>query len=161
MNNIIQKTHRLLTGISQIEKGTGNPSINTLWKLANGLHLPLNALISYDKRGIQHVATEDLTPIYNDDQSVIVYPYFPYDNAHGFEMFSMVIEPGGKLESEGHREGSKEFIIVNDGTLALEIGDQIYQVEGSQAISFNGNSKHSYRNDTTEQVLLTATIQYV
>ena len=161
LDKISQLTGISKTMISQIEKGTGNPSINTLWKLANGLHLPLNALISYDKRGIQHVATEDLTPIYNENQSVIVYPYFPYDNAHGFEMFSMVIEPGGKLESEGHREGAKEFIIVNDGTLTLDIGDQTYQVDGSQAISFNGNSKHSYRNDTTEQVLLTATIQYV
>lgn len=160
LDKISQLTGISKTMISQIEKGTGNPSINTLWKLANGLHLPLNELISDNKRDIYQVATEDLQPIYNDDQSVVVYPYFPYDNAHGFEMFSMEIAPGGKLDSDGHPQGSQEFIIVNDGTLTLDIGTQTYHVEASQAIRFNGEHTHSYRNETDTQVLLTATIQY-
>ncbi|MCS4485711.1 helix-turn-helix domain-containing protein [Staphylococcus americanisciuri] len=160
LDNISQLTGISKTMISQIEKGTGNPSINTLWKLANGLYLPLNTLISEDKRDIYQVATEDLKPIYNEDQSVVVYPYFPYDNAHGFEMFSMEIAPGGKLESDGHPQGAKEFIIVNDGTLTLEIGEQKYYIESSQAIRFSGESTHSYCNETDTQVLLTATIQY-
>ncbi|CAD7358742.1 MULTISPECIES: helix-turn-helix domain-containing protein [Staphylococcus] len=160
LDKVAQMTGISKTMISQIEKGTGNPSINTLWKLANGLHIPLTSLISQDNKHIQIIDKADIKPIYNEDHSVVVYPYFPYDHAHAFEMFCMRIEAGGVLESEAHQDGAKEFIIVNEGTLTLTVGATHYEIQAAQAISFNANTNHVYENKTDAQLRVTATIQY-
>ncbi|ARJ50693.1 helix-turn-helix domain-containing protein [Staphylococcus lutrae] len=160
LDKIAQLTGISKTMISQIEKGVANPSINTLWKIANGLRIPLTSLISEENEAIQKIDRADIQPIYNDDRSVVVYPYFPYESAHAFEMFCMRLEVGGVLESDAHQEGSKEYIIVNEGTLTLYVGEKCYEIEAGEAISFNANTPHTYRNRTTQRIRVTATIQY-
>lgn len=160
LDKISQLTGISKTMISQIEKGVANPSINTLWKIANGLRIPLTSLISEENEDIQKIDRSDIQPIYNDDRSVVVYPYFPYEAAHAFEMFCMRMDSNSILESDAHQEGAKEYIIVNEGTLTLTVGETHYEIESGQAISFNANTPHTYRNQTDEQLRITATIQY-
>ncbi|WP_086428912.1 helix-turn-helix domain-containing protein [Staphylococcus cornubiensis] len=160
LDKISQLTGISKTMISQIEKGVANPSINTLWKIANGLRIPLTSLISEENEDIQKIDRSDIQPIYNDDRSVVVYPYFPYEAAHAFEMFCMRMDSDSILESDAHQEGAKEYIIVNEGTLTLTVGETHYEIESGQAISFNANTPHTYRNQTDEQLRITATIQY-
>ncbi|UXS29515.1 XRE family transcriptional regulator [Staphylococcus delphini] len=160
LDKIAQLTGISKTMISQIEKGAANPSINTLWKIANGLRIPLTSLISEENEAIQKIDRSDIQPIYNDDRSVVVYPYFPYEAAHAFEMFCMRMDADSILESDAHQEGAKEYIIVNEGTLTLTVGDTQYEIEAGQAISFNANTAHTYRNQTGEELRITATIQY-
>ncbi|TGV00162.1 XRE family transcriptional regulator, partial [Mesorhizobium sp. M8A.F.Ca.ET.173.01.1.1] len=71
-----------LTGVSknmlsQIEKGTSNPTITTLWKIANGLHLPLSQLTSTMHEPVDFVDESDIIPIVED--KVKIFPYFPYN----------------------------------------------------------------------------------
>ena len=37
--------------LSQIEKGETNPTINTIWKIANGLKIPYTTLLEHPKQG--------------------------------------------------------------------------------------------------------------
>ncbi len=80
--------------LSQIEKGNSNPTITTLWKIANGLHLSLSQLTSLNNDEVDFIDESDIIPIIDD--KVSIYPYFPYDDNKKFEMFKMVIEPDGK-----------------------------------------------------------------
>ena len=36
--------------LAQIERGAGNPTVSTLWKLANGMKIPFEALTVQPKR---------------------------------------------------------------------------------------------------------------
>lgn len=148
------------TMLSQIEKGESNPSINTLGKLANGLHVTFTELITSEERSIDRVDLNALTPVETEDKQVTIYPYFPYDRERGFEMFSMIIKPGGKLVSEGHSDRSKEYIIVNEGQLIMSINKEKVTIDKAQAISFNADLPHEYINPTQDTLTLTATIQY-
>ncbi|MBO1198899.1 helix-turn-helix domain-containing protein [Staphylococcus simiae] len=154
-----------ITGVSknmlnQIEKGQANPSIMTLSKIANGLRLSLSELITQISSEVNPVAYEDLIPIYNEDHSVTIFPYFPYSPEKDFEMFKMEIEAFGAMTSEGHHQGSDEYIIVTDGTLTLEIEDNQYIVTKEQAIHFKSDVAHQYINQTNNKLSLIATIQY-
>lgn len=154
-----------LTGVSknmlsQIEKGSSNPSIMTLSKIANGLHIPLSQLITYNVENINQIDKKDLIPIYNDEETVTIYPYFPYDSEKDFEMFKMVIESKGWMRSEGHFPNSDEYIIVIEGDLEIEINGVSHTVKKEQAIHFKSNVPHTYRNQNNRKLILIATIQY-
>ena len=46
--------------LSQIEKGTSNPSINTIWKIADALQVPYTALLD---RNVDHGAVISLSEL--------------------------------------------------------------------------------------------------
>ena len=44
-----------------------------------------------------------------------MYPSFPFQDDRNFEIYTVEIETEGKLSSEGHKEGTEEFITVFEG----------------------------------------------
>ncbi|MDG0843822.1 XRE family transcriptional regulator [Staphylococcus equorum] len=144
--------------LSQIEKGTSNPTITTLWKIANGLHLSLSQLTAMNNDSVDFIDESDIIPIIDDQ--IAIYPYFPYDNNKKFEMFKMEIQAGGKMLSEPHHTESEEYIIVNKGQLKIEVDTTMYTINSNQAFRFNSDVSHSYFNLTDEPVVFTATIHY-
>ena len=144
--------------LSQIEKGQSNPTITTLWKIANGLHISLSQLTSTSNDTIDFIDESDIIPLI--DKEVSIYPYFPYDENKKFEMFKMEIQPGGKMHSDPHHTGSEEYIIVNDGVLEIEVDGKQYTINHHQAFRFNSDLPHSYFNPGTSIVALTSTMYY-
>lgn len=48
--------------LSEMEKGMGNPTINTIWKIANGLKVPYTRLLEGSEPGPTLVRREELSP---------------------------------------------------------------------------------------------------
>ena len=48
--------------LSEMEKGMGNPTINTIWKIANGLKVPYTRLLEGSEPGPTLVRWEELSP---------------------------------------------------------------------------------------------------
>ena len=48
-------------------------------------------------------------------EDIKVYPSFPFQDDRNFEIYTVEIETEGKLNSEGHKEGTEEFITVLKG----------------------------------------------
>ena len=53
---------------------------------------------------------------------------FPFQDDRNFEIYTVEIEAEGKLSSEGHKEGTEEFITVFEGELTIEINDCQYKL---------------------------------
>ena len=71
-----------LSGVSRsmlvrIEKGDGNPSLSTLWKVANGLGVPFDELIERRGPDFEIVRTSEVQPIPEDGGRVRNYSIFP------------------------------------------------------------------------------------
>ncbi|MBM6630213.1 helix-turn-helix domain-containing protein [Mammaliicoccus vitulinus] len=160
LSTVSKRTGVSKTMLNQIENGQSNPTITTLWKIANGLHLPISDLISNKDDNINCVSKADIVPIYNDDQTVIIYPYFPFNIDKNFEMFNMELTGNAEMVSEGHHVGSEEYIIVHKGVLEIEINGHKHTIKQDDAIHFESDVTHTYRNISNEDVHLTATIQY-
>ncbi|WP_028544032.1 helix-turn-helix domain-containing protein [Paenibacillus taiwanensis] len=152
-----------LTGVSkpmlgQIERGTSNPTVATLWKIASGLQVPLTAFI---------LENPSLKVVRADDQ-----PQFREDNkrfeAHNtyaapgisMETFRARLLPGCAYVSEPHGLGVIESITVFSGTLTLEIGPETSTLEKGDAISFSADAGHVYQNNTNEVCEISVAILY-
>lgn len=158
LENLAKRTDVSKNMLSQIERGVSNPTITTLWKIANGLHIPFSQLTAPPQNYIHFIDDSDIVPVI--DNGTAIYPYFPYDEVKKFEMFKMSLTPGSTMYSEPHHNNSEEYIIVNQGTLSIEVNSQPYTINHNQAFRFTSDVPHRYTNHTDITLEFTATIYY-
>ncbi len=154
-----------LSGVSksmlgQIERGEVNPTVATVWKIANGLKISFTALMSRPEQDIELVERSQVQPFVEDGGRFRNYPLFPFDETRRFEMYSVEIDPGGTLSAEGHLQGSQEFMTVYQSAVTVCVEDTDYVVQPGNALRFKADRPHSYRNDGERQALVSMIIYY-
>lgn len=140
--------------LAQIERGGGNPTISTLWKISNGMKVPFDALTVRPKSPYELVKTSDLQPLLEDGGKVKNYSIFPDDENRRFAVYYLELEEGSYWESEPHLKGAAEFITIFSGKIEICTGGRSFQVEKGESIRFKADAVHSYKNIGAEPVLL-------
>ncbi|MBF4694177.1 helix-turn-helix domain-containing protein [Fusibacter ferrireducens] len=139
--------------LAQIERGEGNPTITTLWKIANGMQVTFDTLTMSPKRDFEIIKTSEIEPILEDGGRVRTYIIFPDNENRKFAIYCMEIDPGGYWHSDPHLRGSSEFITVHNGQLTICASEQAYTVQQGESIRFESDVAHSYHNTGEAQVL--------
>lgn len=140
--------------LAQIERGEGNPTLSTLWKISNGMKVPFDALTVRPKPPYEIIKTCEIQPLLEDEGKVKNYSIFPDDENRRFAVYYLELEPGSYWQSEPHLRGTTEFITVFSGTLEIEAADKRFVVTKEESIRFGGDTVHSYRNVGRETVVL-------
>ena len=154
-----------LTGVSksmlaQIERGDANPTITTVWKIANGLKLPFTELVTRPEKDYETVAVMDTPALLEDEGRFRNYPVFPYDDIKKFEIYYIEIDPAGCLQSAAHPGGAQEFITLFSGKLEICVGGEAFAATPRCAVRFKADIPHSYRNVGEEVCRLHMVIYY-
>lgn len=154
-----------LTGVSksmlgQIERGESNPTITTVWKIANGLKVSFTTLINTQKQDTVIIERKDIEPLIEDNGKYRLYPYFPYEDGRHFEVYSVEIEKGGYLSADAHPEDTQEFITVFDGELTIRVNEQEFTIEEGNSIRFKADKPHVYHNSGNKPARLSMVIYY-
>jgi Predicted transcriptional regulators len=136
--------------LAQIERGVGNPSLSTLWKIANGMNVTFNALTANPKEPYEIVKLTDIDPILEGSGAIKNYSLFPDDENRHFSIYYIEAEPGYGWQSDPHLRGTVEFITVFSGALEIKIEDRAFRVGRNESIRFRADRTHSYHNDSKE-----------
>jgi transcriptional regulator with XRE-family HTH domain len=160
-NKMSLDTLSKLTGVStsalnEIEKGNTIPSINTVWKITNGLKISFSSLMSEEEVAYQVIRRKSVVPITEGEGKYKVFPYFPYDQSKSFEFFYVELEKKAKLNSEPHLDNSEEYIMIVEGQLRLIINNDEIDLSQGDAVKFNSDIQHLYYNfgDTTTKLAM-------
>ena len=140
--------------LAQVERGDGNPTLSTLWKLSNGMKVPFDALTVRPKTPYEIVKTSDIQPLLEDDGKVKNYSLFPDDENRRFAVYYLELAPGSYWQSEPHLRGTTEFITVFGGAIEIIADSQRFAVAQGESIRFKGDTVHSYRNAGAETAVL-------
>ncbi|WP_069874573.1 helix-turn-helix domain-containing protein [Fusibacter sp. 3D3] len=140
--------------LAQIERGEGNPTITTLWKIANGMKVPFDALTVRPKCDFEIIKTSELEPILEDNGHVRNYSIFPDDENRKFAIYYVEIDRGAYWNSEAHLRGSSEFVTVHRGQLTIRSLEDEYTVRQGESIRFRSDVPHSYHNSGESEVLV-------
>lgn len=140
-----------VTGVSkgmlaQIEKGQSSPTVNTLWKIANGLGVSFSSLVEEEQTSVAVVRRADKTAVQDLNELYNVFSYFPYDQQKKFEIFLLELLPGCKHVSEQHLSGVEEYLFVSEGEMSVSIGEAHYELKKGDSIKFTANREHVYEN---------------
>lgn len=134
------------TMLSDIEKGGSNPTINTIWKIANGLKVPYTRLIDEEEGEATLVRREETISQSGETSSYRVYCYFTTTPTRNFEMFYCELDAQSSNKSIGHSDKAQEYIYVIDGTLIVDTDHGEYELQAGDSLAFDSSIAHTYRN---------------
>lgn len=134
--------------IGQIERGESNPTVNTLWRIASGLHVSFGKLIAENKPAAQLVRMSELKPVADADDGMTLMPVFSFDQNKGFEIFTVSLLPHCTHLSDPHVKGSEEYLLLTEGDLELVVGSEAYMLKQGDAIRYQADQPHNYYNST-------------
>ncbi len=154
-----------LTGVSksmlgQIERGESNPTITTVWKIANGLKVSFTSLINEPESNHIIVTKDDVEPMIEDHGKFKLFPLFPYRDDQHFEVFIADMEKGAYITGEAHGEGSYEVITVFKGEVTMRIGDEELIVPEGGGMRFKADKPHIYHNTSPGDSQINIIIYY-
>ncbi len=134
--------------IGQIERGESNPTVNTLWKIAAGLHVSFGKLINTEKPEAELVRLKELEPLKNDNEGLTLYLLFSFDQEKRFEIFSAILAPGTIHEGNPHENGAEEYLLITEGVLEVTVGMKTNRLSAGDALRFCADTPHVYHNPT-------------
>ncbi|OMF64189.1 XRE family transcriptional regulator [Paenibacillus sp. FSL R5-0766] len=148
------------TMLGQIERGESNPSIATVWKIANGLKTSFTTLIHEPKSDTTVVTCDDIQVLMEDEGRIRIYPHFPFEEGRRFEIYMMEMDSKSELNAEPHIEGTEEFITVFEGEVTIRVGTEEYMVNQGESIRFRADRPHAYINPGAKTNRLNMVIHY-
>lgn len=154
-----------VTGVSrsmlaQIERGDVNPTISTLWKIANGYKTSFTSLFDTSSGSHLLIRGEEVTPLTEDQGRYINRPAFPFQEDAHFETYIIEIQPGGSLQAQPHMAGTVEFLTLFSGTAEIAAGEEIFSLAQGDSLRFPADLPHTYRNPGQELTRLHMIIYY-
>lgn len=136
--------------LSQIERGQANPSLATVWSLANALNVDISELIAGQvvERGSRiEVAPPSFTPeIRTEDGLCTLRILSPPDHAEKLEWYEILFKPKGVLVSQAHARGTREHLTVLEGVLQLTSGSAKVDVLTGATARYAADVAHSIEN---------------
>jgi transcriptional regulator with XRE-family HTH domain len=141
--------------LGQVELGQSAPTINVLWKMARALDVPFSALIASNQTsGAKVMRSEAAKRLMSSDGSFQSRALFPYDEPRRVEFYELKLSAKGVEKAEAHAPGTTENLVVARGTVEILMGAETHKLEAGDAILFEADQPHVYRNaGTTEAVL--------
>ena len=132
--------------LSDIEKGNSNPTINTIWKIANGLNVPYTRLMEGIEKEATVIRKSEPTVQTGETDHYRIYCYFTNTPVRNFELFYVELDAKSSNATIGHSEKAQEYIYIIQGKLVLhtEMGD--HMLNAGDALVFDSSIGHSYIN---------------
>lgn len=140
-----------------IERGDANPTLSVIWKISNGLNIPITALLSIES-GVSIARNKDGLKLMSSNEVFVAEPLFP---SYGLmEFYRGYLQPQGKYLSEPHQQGVIEFITVMSGQLTVEVDGTTHHLDVYDSIRFDGDRPHKYGNPSSSLTILHFAISY-
>ncbi len=147
--------------LGQIELGQSAPTINVLWKIARALDVPFSALISSSQASAVKVLREkDAKRLLSHDGSFSSRALFPFDQPRRVEFYELRLLPNGVEQAEAHAPGTVENLVVSKGNVEIVTAGDTHRLAGGDAIVFEADSPHEYRNTGASEAVLYLVMTY-
>ena len=131
--------------LAQIERGAANPSIGTLGKIATGLRISFNRLISPPPKDTILVDVEQTEPIKQESGAYRVWSCFPYEDNQMVEIYRIDLAPSGVYRCGSHGERTREYLCVTEGAVELSVDRKKHLIRKNCCLRFESDQPHSYR----------------
>ncbi len=130
--------------LSQLETGTGNPSIETLWSLGVALGIPFSRLIEPPPAPVRVIRHGEGTRL-RADRADLVATLLATGAPHTRrDIYLMELEPGEPREAEAHIPGSVEHVVVGAGRLKAGPSGEPVELAPGDYVAFPGDAPHHY-----------------
>ncbi|MFQ3903252.1 cupin domain-containing protein [Staphylococcus sp. 50Mo3-1] len=149
INKLAKDTGFTPSFISQFERGFTSASISTLKKITDALSINLTMLLSEneDVQNTPYIVKkgEAKKLSYPDEKST---DYMITRENAPYEVIYSEIKPGGNSGDLLSHNSIEETVTILQGTMEIEINNNIYILNENDSISFCSQSPHAWKNNS-------------
>jgi len=139
--------------VALLERGQGNPSIDTVWSLASALGAPIASLFHDEQadHGVHVVRAGSATIVATDvagldyGPGLLVRHLLSRSGGALFEVYVLDFEPGAMRDAQAHLAGLHEHLLIIQGTVEISTDSFCEVVGEGDLISFAADRPHRYR----------------
>lgn len=147
--------------LGQIELGQSAPTINVIWKIARALGIPFSALISTTAQsGTRLMRATQSKRLASHDGSFSSRALFPFDEPRRVEFYELRLAAHAEERADAHPPGTMENLVVTEGTVEIDRGDEHHVLGAGDAILFEADVAHVYRNPGNTEAVMYLVMTY-
>jgi transcriptional regulator with XRE-family HTH domain len=127
--------------LSRIEQAEANPTVETLYALADALGVPFGSLTAIAGPHVEHVRADDLATVTGAVHAKVLTQAAGARLVEALEIFF----PAGQVRhSNPHPKGVVEHILLTGGRLRAGPDNALTDIDAGDVLRFAGDVAHSY-----------------
>ncbi|MDU6409374.1 MAG: helix-turn-helix domain-containing protein [Yersiniaceae bacterium] len=143
----------------EIEKGSANPSIAILCKLAAALGLSVAEIVDVADTPAAHLITpEEMPVLWHGEAGGSARLLAGTQGPDMIELWRWEMFPGERFASPGHPAGTVELFHVEQGTLALQVGESRLLITAGCAAVAKTDCPHQYASHGDQPLRFTMSV---
>jgi transcriptional regulator with XRE-family HTH domain len=146
--------------LGQVELARSAPTIGVLWKIARALQVPFAALLADASRTrVRVLRAAEARTLSSSDRGFLSRP-LSLGGQPGVEFYELRMAAGKIEQASAHAPGTVEQLVVNQGEVEVCVGDELHRLTRGDAIQFEADLPHSYRNTGRTEALMYLVMTY-
>ncbi|MFE6776466.1 helix-turn-helix domain-containing protein [Streptomyces sp. NPDC057702] len=144
LTEVAQRAKIAKSTLSQLESGTGNPSLETLWALCVALDIPFSRLMDPPKPRVQVIRAGEGPVVFSaraDYRATLLATCPPGARR---DIYRVAAEPGEPRVSEPHPPGIVEHVVLSAGRALVGLADDPVELRPGDAVTYPGDLPHLF-----------------
>ncbi len=129
--------------LSQLEAGSGNPSVETLWALGVALGVPFSRLVDPPVPRVQVIRAGEGPSIYSERSHYAATLLASCPPGVRRDIYVLDVEPGNPRESQPHMTGTVEHMIVSRGRVLAGPQGEPVELGPGDYMAYPGDLPHT------------------
>jgi transcriptional regulator with XRE-family HTH domain len=143
--------------LSQLESGTGNPSLETLWALGVALGVPFSRLVDPARRGVRVIRAGEGLAVYAERASYAATLLASCPPGGRQDIYRVLAQPDEPRMSDPHMPATVEHVVMSTGRALVGPAGEPAEVAAGDYVTYPGDAPHMFRAlepDTTGVIIL-------
>ena len=135
--------------LSQLESGTGNPSLETLWAICVALDAPFSRLLDPPRPHVQVIRADEglaVSAAQAEYQATLLAACPPGARC---DVYRIAAEPGHARASDPHMPGVVEHVVIGAGHALVGVAGQPAELGPGDYIRYPGDEPHVFEAVST------------
>lgn len=148
--------------LSQIERDKTNPTVGTLWRIADALDVSINSILSpAQPPSAVQVQPGYAMPAFSSADGRMHWRILgPVSLAGRFEWYELRADPHSETASDPHEAGAIEHLTMLEGKLSVTSGDYDCEVAVGATARYQADVRHVIRNQGAVPALALIVVTY-
>ncbi len=130
--------------LSQLESGTGNPSVETLWALGVALDVPFARLVEPTRPEVHVIRAGKGPTVFAEHADYACTLLSSCPPSARRDLYLIRAEPGEPRRSDPHNQGTVEHIILSAGRARVGVMDDPVELLPGDYIRYPGDVPHIF-----------------
>lgn len=130
--------------LSQLEAGTGNPGVETLWALATALGVPFSRLVDPPRPQVRVIRAGEGPITYAEHSTYAATLLSTGPQGTRRDLYRIEAQPGSARNSEPHLPGTIEHVVICVGAALVGPATEPVRLEKGDYVTYPGDAPHIF-----------------